>query len=83
MLIVKKTNENKFVVLKNSDIEMIEANHFKTKLLHIHNLRKECIKNKIIVDYKLLDYVEFKSLSSASSFVLGRSSNGNIDWEKQ
>ncbi|WP_434333615.1 DUF4357 domain-containing protein [Mycoplasma capricolum subsp. capricolum] len=79
----KKTNENKFVVLKNSDIEMIEANHFKTKLLHIHNLRKECIKNKIIIDYKLLDDIEFKSLSSASSFVLGRSSNGNIDWERQ
>ncbi|QKK61560.1 DUF4357 domain-containing protein [Mycoplasma mycoides subsp. mycoides] len=31
----------------------------------------------------MLDDVEFKSLSSASSFVLGRSSNGNIDWERQ
>ncbi|WP_347938282.1 DUF4357 domain-containing protein [Mycoplasma feriruminatoris] len=77
----KKVDEQKFVVLKNSNIEMIEANHFKTKLPQIHNFRKEYIKDGFIVDYKFLKDVEFKTLSSASAFVLGRSSNNNIDWK--
>ncbi|UOE63442.1 DUF4357 domain-containing protein [Mycoplasmopsis bovis] len=79
----KKVSDNIFIVTKGSDIEMIEASHFKHRFKSIHELRKKLIKNGAISNYKLYKDMQFSSLSYASSFVLGRSSSGNIDWKKK
>ena len=44
-------------------------------------LRQKLVEDQIIVDYKFIKDYEFKAPSAASSVVLGRPSNGKLEWK--
>lgn len=71
-----QTNEG-YVLLKGSQIELTHNSSIPKKLL---DLRNKLIKTGKIKDGITQENLLFNSPSYASSFVLGRSSNGKIDW---
>lgn len=74
-------SNNGFTVLKDSIINKETAPSFINKAYC--RLREKLIKDKIIVDYKFVKDYEFQAPSAASSVVLGRASNGKIEWKNK
>ena len=72
-------SNNGFTVLKDSIINIETAPSFKNKAYY--KLRQQLIDQKIIVDLKFVKDYEFQAPSGASSVVLGRASNGKIEWK--
>lgn len=71
---------NGFTVLKGSTVSATVVKSFETH--NYYALRRKLEQNGTIKDGEFQkDYDEFKSPSAASSVVLGRSSNGQIDWK--
>ena len=71
-------NTKEFIVLKDSEIAPSEVASFKDK----EQRQKKIAESAVLKDgkLKLVTNLSFKSPSGASCFVLGRSSNGFIDW---
>ncbi|MCS4537184.1 MULTISPECIES: GIY-YIG nuclease family protein [unclassified Mycoplasma] len=72
-----RTSEG-FVVLKGSAIRL---SHSVSLPKSLKEIRDKCRANNEIVDGKLTKNILFNSPSYASSFVLGRSSNGRVTWK--
>lgn len=72
---------NGFTVLKDSRVASSTVESFKTHCRGYYELLKRLEADGIIVDSVFVHNYEFSSPSSASSVVLGRSSNGNQDWK--
>ena len=64
-----------FTVLKGSKI----SDHKVTSLKHM--FREKLVEDGVIVDSIFVKDYEFNSPSGASSTILGRPSNGNVDWK--
>lgn len=75
--------EDGFLVFKNAKTNLSTTNSFGTRKI----IRNELISNNILVQkkdsYVLIKDFLFKSPSSASSVVLGRSSNGWTEWKNK
>lgn len=67
-----------FLVLKGSKIAQETTPSFSKSL---YDKRTELIESKIIVNFEFQEDYIFSSPSTASSIVLGRSSNGLINWK--
>lgn len=75
-------SSNGFTVLKGSMISDHTADSFDEKRTAGYaKLRQELIMNGTIEDSTFLIDFEFSAPSAASAVILGRSSNGNIDWK--
>lgn len=72
-----------FTVLKNSIISTHTVPSMEVHAKSMFNLRNAMIKEGIIVDSMFTRDYEFTSPSAASTVVLGRSSNGNVDWRSK
>lgn len=72
-------SNNGFTVLEGSVINEGTAKSFDDKAYF--RLRQKLIDEKIIVDYKFVRNYEFNAPSAASSVILGRASNGKIEWK--
>jgi len=79
---MKKLNNGKFRVLKNSKIRKHETPSFNAK-----NIKEEFLKYAKYSEeefyYILEEDYDFNTISGASSVVSGASSNGNIDWQPE
>ncbi|WP_373072198.1 DUF4357 domain-containing protein [Sulfurimonas sp.] len=77
-------DENTFKVLKGSKIRKGEADSFKN--YNYHELKTKVLEEAKLKEesefYILDDDYIFQSLSAASSVILGRMSNGLIDWKE-
>lgn len=71
-------SSNGFTVLKDSIISDHISDSF--KLTNLFKNRNELIEKGVIANRKFMKDYEFSSPSRASSIILGRSSNGNLDW---
>ena len=69
---------NGFTVLKDSIISDHISDSF--KLTNLSKMRTDLEDKGIIINRKFNQDYEFSSPSRASSIILGRSSNGNLDW---
>lgn len=77
--ICEQTSEG-FVVLKGSQVEMIDSPTLPTSL---KELRKELMEANVIKDGILQENQLFSSPSYASAFLLGMPTNGRTDWKNQ
>ena len=73
----ERTSEG-FVVLEGSQIEVIDSNVIPASL---QKLRKELIDTNVIKDGILREKQLFSSPSYAAAFVIGRNTNGRMDWK--
>lgn len=73
----ERTSEG-FVVLEGSRIEVIDSNVIPASL---QKLRKELIDTNVIKDGTLQEKQLFSSPSYAAAFVIGRNTNGRMDWK--
>ena len=73
----ERTSEG-FVVLEGSQIEVIDSNVIPASL---QKLRKELIDTNVIKDGILQEKQLFSSPSYAAAFVIGRNTNGRMDWK--
>ena len=73
----ERTSEG-FVVLEGSRIEVIDSNVIPASL---QKLRKELIDTNVIKDGILQEKQLFSSPSYAAAFVIGRNTNGRMDWK--
>lgn len=69
-----------FTVLKDSTISNHTVASLETSGKTYYNLRNRLIQDKVIVDGTFVKDYEFSAPSAASAVILGRTSNGNIDW---
>lgn len=70
-----------FTVLKGSRVSDHIVPSFETRGKNYYKLRKSLEKDSVVINGKFeMDY-EFKSPSAASAVILGRNSNGNLDWK--
>ena len=72
-----------FTVVKGSKVSDRLANSFETGAKSYFDLRKKLECDGIITDGVFLKNYEFSAPSAASSVVLGRSSNGRMEWKTQ
>lgn len=77
--ICEQTSEG-FVVLKGSQVEMIDSPTLPTSL---KELRKELMEANVIKDGILQENQLFSSPSYAAAFLLGMPTNGRTDWKNQ
>ncbi len=70
-----------FTVLKGSKISDHVVPSLETRGKSYFELRNNLIDKKIIIDRIFIKDYEFNAPSAASAVVLGRTSNGNIDWK--
>lgn len=75
----EQTSEG-FVVLKGSQVEMIDSPTLPTSL---KELRKELMEANVIKDGILQENQLFSSPSYAAAFLLGMPTNGRTDWKNQ
>ena len=76
--------ENKFILLKGSKISSTEADHYKLKKYDRYKMIKDNKLDKISNEYLITKQdIDFNSPSSASSFCLGKSSNGWVEWKSK
>ena len=68
-----------FTVLKGSRISDHITNSFSS--CNYNNLRSRLLMNEVIVDGVFAKDYEFNAPSAASAVILGRTSNGNVDWK--
>lgn len=68
-------------VVKDSRVSDHTATSFETRARSYYLLRNRLIADGIIVDGVFQADYEFSSPSAGSAVVLGRSSNGNVDWK--
>ena len=76
-------SDHGLTVLKNSKISPDLAPSFLSKSKSYVQLRNKLVANGIVVDNCFVKDYEFSSPSAASSIILGRPSNGNIDWKSK
>jgi len=84
---ITRTNANAKCRLTNEGIVVLTGSVIRKDFVpscpdSVKTLRKDN-KNNIDKDYTLLKDILFKTPSGASSFVLGASSNGNIEWKTE
>lgn len=72
-----------FTVLKGSKISDHIVSSFKMRGKTYFNLRNNLIEDHIIVDGVFVKDYEFNAPSAASAVILGRTSNGNVDWKSK
>lgn len=70
-----------FTVLKGSRISDHTVASFHTRGKAYYKLRNRLIEDGVIVDDVFERDYEFSAPSAASAVILGRTSNGNIDWK--
>lgn len=70
-----------FTVMKGSAISTHTVPSMEVHAKSMYDLRLSLEKDKIIVNSVFAQDYEFSSPSAASTVVLGRSSNGNVDWK--
>ena len=70
-----------FTVLKGSKVSDHTVESFKTRGKAYCRLRDKLIADEVIVDGLFVRDYEFSAPSAASAVILGRTSNGNIDWK--
>lgn len=68
-------------VVKGSKVSDHMATSFETRARSYYLLRNRLIADGTIVDGEFQTDYEFSSPSAGSAVVLGRSSNGNVDWK--
>lgn len=71
-------DNNSFWVLENSTTVEGFSNNIGDNYI---NLAKELRKKGVIVNNQFVQEYEFKSVSAAANIILGRSSNGRIEWK--
>ncbi len=76
-------SENGFTVLKDSKVSYNIVPSFSKHNPGYYNLRIKLENNGIIFSGTFQNDYEFSAPSAASSVVLGRSSNGRIDWKDE
>lgn len=72
-----------FTVLKGSKISDHIVSSFEMRGKTYFNLRNNLIEDHIIVDGVFVKDYEFNAPSAASAVILGRTSNGNVDWKSK
>lgn len=72
-----------FTVIKGSKVSEHTVSSFETGAKTYFDLRKKLEADGIIIDGEFVKNYEFNAPSAASSVILGRSSNGNVDWKTQ
>ena len=72
-----------FTVLKGSKISDHIVSSFEMRGKTYFNLRNNLIEDHIIVDGAFVKDYEFNAPSAASAVILGRTSNGNVDWKSE
>lgn len=72
-----------FTVLKGSKISDHIVSSFEMRGKTYFNLRNNLIEDQIIVDGVFVKDYEFNAPSAASAVILGRTSNGNVDWKSK
>lgn len=72
-----------FTVLKGSKISDHVVSSFKIRGKSYFNLRNKLVTDEIIVNDIFEKDYEFNAPSAASAVILGRTSNGNIDWKSE
>lgn len=72
---------NGFTVLHGAVISDNTVPSFEKERSYYFKLRNKLIEEEVIVDGKFTKDYEFDSPSAASSVILGRTSNGNVDWK--
>lgn len=70
-----------FTVLKGSKVSDHTVSSFELRGKSYFNLRNKLIEDGIIVNDIFEKDYEFNAPSAASAVILGRTSNGNIDWK--
>ncbi len=81
---LEKINDKKFILKAGSTIRSIVTNSMKEHYKKLRDSILEQINPNVSIDadfYITNEDIDFSSLSSASSMVLGRHSNGNADWK--
>ena len=68
-------------VLKDSKVSETTVPSLETNGKSYFNLRKKLEENKIIENSVFTQDYEFNAPSAASAVILGRTSNGNVDWK--
>ncbi len=77
-------DNNNFKVLKGSIISTGTAPKFQTSARKSYNLRNQYLQDGTInSDRQFIRDVEFNSISSAASVIMGDSKNGNKEWKKE
>ncbi len=72
-----------FTVLKGSKTSDHIVSSFEMRGKTYFNLRNNLIEDHIIVDGAFVKDYEFNAPSAASAVILGRTSNGNVDWKSE
>lgn len=72
-----------FTVLAGSKVSDHTVPSLETRGKSYFNLRNALVKEEIIVDGVFQKDYEFNAPSAASAVILGRTSNGNIDWKTE
>ena len=72
-----------FTVLQGSVVSDHTVPSLETRGKSYFNLRNTLIKDEVIVDGKFTRDYEFNAPSAASAVILGRTSNGNVDWKTE
>lgn len=70
-----------FTVLKGSKISDHMVSSFELRGKSYFNLRNKLVGDGIIVNDIFEKDYEFNASSAASTVILGRTSNGNVDWK--
>lgn len=70
-----------FTVIAGSSVSDHIAESFKTKGKSYWRLRNRLIENGVIENRVFVRDYEFTAPSAASAVILGRTSNGNVDWK--
>ena len=72
-----------FTVVKNSIVSDHVTPSFKIRGKSYFDLRQKMEADAIIVDRKFVQNYEFSAPSAASAVILGRNSNGKMDWKNE
>lgn len=72
-----------FTVLQGSVVSDHTVPSLETRGKSYFNLRNTLIKDEVILDGKFTRDYEFNAPSAASAVILGRTSNGNVDWKTE
>lgn len=76
-------SSGRFAVLKKSKVLDHMISSFELKGKSYFNLRNKLLNDEIIVNDIFENGYEFNASSAASAVILGRTSNGNIDWKNE
>lgn len=74
-------SSNGFTVLADSRVSDHVVESLKTRGKSYWKLRERLISERVIVDGLFVRDYEFSAPSAASAVILGRTSNGNMDWK--